>query len=83
MRRASQAPNSHARLVGIANKSIATFGSITPPVSTKSTLRGANPGESPVYPESKFALLLNLKTAKALGLTMPTALLVRANEVIE
>jgi putative tryptophan/tyrosine transport system substrate-binding protein len=46
-------------------------------------LRGAKPGEIPIYLESKFELLLNLKTAKALGIEMPTSLLVRANEVME
>jgi putative ABC transport system substrate-binding protein len=46
-------------------------------------LRGAKPGEIPIYLESKFELLLNLKTAKALGIEMPTSLLVRADEVIE
>ena len=46
-------------------------------------LRGAKPGEIPIYQESKFDLLINLKAAKALGLTIPTSLLVRADEVIE
>ena len=36
-------------------------------------LRGANPGEIPYYQASKFELAINLKTAKALGLTVPTA----------
>jgi ABC-type uncharacterized transport system substrate-binding protein len=46
-------------------------------------LRGAKPNELPVYLESKFQLLLNLRVAKALGLTIPASLLVRADEVIE
>jgi putative tryptophan/tyrosine transport system substrate-binding protein len=46
-------------------------------------LRGAKPAETPIYLESKFELLINLKAAKALGLTVPTSLLVRADEVIE
>jgi putative ABC transport system substrate-binding protein len=46
-------------------------------------LRRAKAGELPIYLESKFELLINLKAAKALGLTVPTALLVRADEVIE
>ena len=46
-------------------------------------LRGAKPGEIPIYLESKFELLINLKAAKALSLTVPTSLLVRADEVIE
>jgi putative tryptophan/tyrosine transport system substrate-binding protein len=46
-------------------------------------LQGTLPSELPIYQESKFQLLLNLKTAKSLGIEMPTSLLVRADEVIE
>ena len=46
-------------------------------------LRGAKPRELPIYQESKFELLLNLKIAKVLGLTVPLPLLGRADEVIE
>jgi putative tryptophan/tyrosine transport system substrate-binding protein len=52
-------------------------------IYTARVLNGEKPAELPVQPATKVELIINLKATKALGLEVPTALLVRANEVIE
>jgi putative ABC transport system substrate-binding protein len=86
---ANQLPSVHSFREGALAGGLLAYAADTPEVARRGAayvdkvLRGAPPGDLPVEQLSKYELLINLKTAKALDLTVPSTLLATADEVIE
>jgi putative ABC transport system substrate-binding protein len=86
---AARIPTMHSERVYVESGGLMSYGPNTPEMFGRAAdfvdkiLRGAKPGDLPVEQPTKFELVINLKTAKALGLTIPESFLLRANELIE
>jgi putative ABC transport system substrate-binding protein len=86
---AERLPTMHAIREGVEAGGLMSYGPNIPDLFRRAgdyvdkILRGAKPGDIPVEQPTKFDLVINLTTAKILGLTVPDKLLARADEVIE
>jgi putative ABC transport system substrate-binding protein len=75
--------------VGVGDGGLLSYGADYPDIFRRAAnyvdriLHGANPAELPVQLPVKYVMIVNLRTAKALGLTVPQSILLRADEVIE
>jgi putative tryptophan/tyrosine transport system substrate-binding protein len=87
--RKAQLPDIHGFREPVQSGALISYGASVPDLFRRSAtyvdkiLKGANPGDLPVEQPTKFELVINLKTAKTLGLDVPQSLLARADEVIE
>jgi putative ABC transport system substrate-binding protein len=86
---AARVPTMHARREYVEAGGLMSYGANWPDLFRRAAeyvdkiLRGAKPGDIPVEQPTKFDLVINLNTAKAIGLDVPPSLLARADEVIE
>jgi putative ABC transport system substrate-binding protein len=86
---ATRVPTMHARREYVEAGGLMSYGTSFPSLFRRAgdfvdkILRGAKPGDIPVEQPTKFDLVVNLTTARALGVTMPESLLLRADELIE
>ena len=86
---AARLPTMHTMREGVEAGGLMSYGANSPDLFRRAAefvdkiLRGANPGDIPVEQPTKFDLVINLTSAKALGLDLPATLLARADEVIE
>jgi putative ABC transport system substrate-binding protein len=86
---AARLPTMHALREGVEVGGLMSYGPNIPDLFRRAgdyldkILRGAKPGDIPVEQPTKFDLVFNVTTAKALGLIVPSTLLARADEVIE
>ena len=76
-----QRPGDASRLIGHGDED--DIGRLPRRPFVDKILKGANPGNLPIERPTKFKLIVNLKMAKAIGITVPPAILLRADEVIE
>jgi putative ABC transport system substrate-binding protein len=85
----SRLPSMHSQRAAVEAGDLMSYGPSIVALFHRAThfvdkiLRGAKPADLPVEQPTKFELVINLKTAKALGLTIPPSLLQRADQVIE
>ena len=86
---AARLPTMHSLREGVEAGGLMSYGANFPDLLRRAgdfvdkTLRGAKPADIPVEQPTKFDLIINITTAKALGLEIPPTLLARADEVIE